>query len=629
MSLTRNPFMNEHPMTKKVLFYARYSTDRQNEVSIETQTELGKKFVADRGWTLCGVYSDSAISGTSFTSRPGIQQLLAHVKREQIDVVLCVNVDRLSRDVEHTSKILKDLNYHDCAIWTVEAGRAVTDMELHMRSTMSHELVEQGRTRTREGMKTAVRKGKATTCLSYGYKLSQQRDANGDRIKGLREIDPVKAEIVRGIFKDYVDGVSPAAIAQKLNELGIPGARTKYWRDTTIRGSVTDGTGILNNSLYVGKVVWNKQKFRKDPTTERRTSRANDRDEWEFGDKPELRIISDELWERAKQRQAESREEYDRHSTNRLNATHRPEYLLSRMLQCAECGGPYAISGKDRYSCTNRKKRLPIDELDGECCTNSKTITRHELEERVLNCLPVAFYSVDIFDRISKKMIAHEVAKLKNGPSRKAQVEAELAKIKAAQTSLMQQIQDRHAEGRPRLAILDDQLDDLELKREQLARDLAAVEEPAEDFQGKIEKLKAQFNPANIEIGIRKLIFLARNNADEAVKQRLMPIVRDLIQTVVIGKTPGHQPASLQVHGDIAHIMASMDAIDILQQQFIAAAQNDLMTRLASGEIDTEDKKNKLIDAYIDELSRKLPEWENLQVSVVAGAGFEPAAFRL
>lgn len=143
-------------MTKNVLFYARYSTDRQNEVSIETQTELGKKFVADRDWKLVATYSDSAISGTAFTFRPGIQQLLAHVKRERIDVVLCVNVDRLSRDVEHTSKILKDLNYHDCAIWTVEAGRAVTDMELHMRSTMSHELVEQGRTRTREGMKSGT-----------------------------------------------------------------------------------------------------------------------------------------------------------------------------------------------------------------------------------------------------------------------------------------------------------------------------------------------------------------------------------------------------------------------------------------------------------------------------------------
>ncbi|MGO7177958.1 hypothetical protein ACCT06_29330 [Rhizobium ruizarguesonis] len=148
-----------------------------------------------------------------------------------------------------------------------------------------------------------------------------------------------------------------------------------------------------------------------------------------------------------------------------------------------------------------------------------------------------------------------------------------------------------------------------------------------EDFQEKIAKLKAQFNPTNMEIIIRKLIFLARHNADEQAKQRLMPIVRDLIQTVVIGKTPGHQPASLQVHGSIANIMASMEAIDVLEHQFLAAAQNDLMAKIASGEIDTEAKKQKLLDAYAEALKSKYPEWANLQVSVVAGAGFEPAAW--
>ena len=64
-------------------------------------------------------------------------------------------------------------------------------------------------------------------------------------------------------------------------------------------------------------------------------------------------------------------------------------------------------------------------------------------------------------------------------------------------------------------------------------------------------------------------------------------------------------------------------------QPFLASAQNDFMTRLTSGEIDTEDKKEKLLKAYAEELLRVAPEWENLQVSVVAGAGFEPAAFRL
>ena len=73
-------------------------------------------------------------------------------------------------------------------------------------------------------------------------------------------------------------------------------------------------------------------------------------------------------------------------------------------------------------------------------------------------------------------------------------------------------------------------------------------------------------------------------------KQRLMPIVRDLTQKVVIGKTPGHQPATLQVHGSIADIMASMEVIDLMGQQFLAAAQNDFMSRLASGDLDTEAK---------------------------------------
>ncbi|KVK42395.1 hypothetical protein L901_26810, partial [Agrobacterium sp. D14] len=608
-------------MAKNVLFYARYSTDRQHEVSIETQIELGKAFVARQGWKLVEIYSDAAISGTSYQLRAGIQSLMAHVKRERIDVVLCITVDRLSRDIEHSAKILKQLRYCDADIWTVHAGTPVTDLEMALRAALSHELVEQIRYRTREGMKMAVRKGKASTCLAYGYMLSQQRDANGDRIKGLREIDPVKAEVVRRIFTLYADGMSPRDIAQLLNKEGIPGSRGRKWRDTAIRGHVSRGTGILNNESYIGRMVWNKRNYRKNPETERRTARANDASEWVLTDVPEMRIVSDDLWQRVKERQKEIGELFDFGQSNRLNATHRPGYLLSHLLECAECGGPYAISGKDRYSCTNRKKRLPIDGLDGACCGNSKTITRHELEERVLNCLPVAFYSMDIFDRISEKMVAHEVSKLKSLPSRKERLTTELAAIKSKQSGLMQQIQDRHADGRPRLAILDDQLDELEVTREALVLELAHSQEPAEDFQEKIAKLKAQFNPANIEISVRKLIFLARNNADEHAKQRLMPIVRDLIQTVVIGKTPGHQPASLQVHGSIANIMASMEVLDLMEQQFITAAQNDLMARIASGELETEEKRKKLLDAYAEELRCKYPEWENLQVSVVAGAG--------
>lgn len=203
-------------MSKNVIFYARYSTERQNEVSIETQLELGRDFVASRGWELVDVFTDHAVSGTSYNTRPGIQALLARSRKRDIDIVLCITVDRISRDAEHGNGFLKRLKFEDVELWTVHGGTAVTDIEMSLRVTLSQELIEQIRYRTREGMKTAVRKGKATTCLAYGYKVRLEYDGNGDRIPGLREIVTVEAETVRWIFQQYAEGVSPV-ILQRLS----------------------------------------------------------------------------------------------------------------------------------------------------------------------------------------------------------------------------------------------------------------------------------------------------------------------------------------------------------------------------------------------------------------------------
>ncbi|WP_281979191.1 recombinase family protein, partial [Pseudorhizobium flavum] len=105
-----------------------------------------------RGWKLIDIFEDRAISGTSYKLRRGIQALLRRVAQGDIDIVLCVTVDRLSRDMEHSARILKELRYRDADIWTVHAGAPVTDLEMALRAALSHELVEQIRYRTREGM---------------------------------------------------------------------------------------------------------------------------------------------------------------------------------------------------------------------------------------------------------------------------------------------------------------------------------------------------------------------------------------------------------------------------------------------------------------------------------------------
>ena len=73
----------------------------------------------------------------------------------------------------------------------------------------------------------------------------------------------------------FAHGVSPRAIARRLNEERVPGPESRPWQDTTIRGQKERGTGILNNELYIGQLVWNRCSYVKDPRTGKRVARPN------------------------------------------------------------------------------------------------------------------------------------------------------------------------------------------------------------------------------------------------------------------------------------------------------------------------------------------------------------------
>jgi len=192
-------------------------------------------------------------------------------------------------------------------------------------------------------------------------------DAAGEPVRGERRINEQQAAIVRRIFREFVNGASPRAIARRLNEDGIPGHRGKRWSDNTLRGHAARGTGLLNNELYVGRLVWNRQRRALNPETGRKVSRINPPEEWVVAEVPHLRILDDDPWQAAKRRQDESTEMYAavitgvrRAHENPLNATHRPRQLLSGLLERGVCGGAYVKRGQDRYACSNhaRDRRL-------------------------------------------------------------------------------------------------------------------------------------------------------------------------------------------------------------------------------------------------------------------------------
>jgi len=103
--------------------------------------------------------------------------------------------------------------------------------------------------------------------------------------------------------------------------------------------SVDRGTGLLNNDLYVGRILWNRCSYIRDPSTGKRVARPNPREEREEATDESLRIVDDALWQRVMARQAEVRTVMKRDENGvPLNRAHRARHLLSGLIYCGECG---------------------------------------------------------------------------------------------------------------------------------------------------------------------------------------------------------------------------------------------------------------------------------------------------
>lgn len=233
--------------------------------------------------------------------------------------------------------------------------------------------------KTHRGLEGRVRKGKSAGGVTYGYDVVRTVQANGSILTGERVINTNQAAIVRRIFEEFASGHSPRAIAGALNADKIDGPRGKGWGMSTIYGNWRRGTGILNNELYVGRLIWNRQRFIKDPKTGKRQARMNPQNAWVIEKVPQLRIIPDDLWQRVKARQKATRSEVISDGVTRSERARRPRHLFSGLLTCGHCGGGFTVVGKAYCGCANARNK--------GTCNNFMTINRSDLEVRVLTGL--------------------------------------------------------------------------------------------------------------------------------------------------------------------------------------------------------------------------------------------------
>ncbi|WP_316185569.1 recombinase family protein [Bradyrhizobium sp. SZCCHNRI1003] len=424
----------------RVALYARYSSDNQSESSIEDQFRLCREHAKRERWKVTSTYHDAAISGASMILRPGIQLLLQDAQRGLFDVVLGEALDRISRDQADVATLFKHLRFAGVSIVTLAEGE-ISELHVGLKGTMNALFLKDLALKTHRGLRGRVEKGKAGGGLCYGYNVMKGLDANGEPIRGDREIIVEEARIVRRIFRAFAAGKSPKAIAVELNKDGIPGPLGRAWGDTSIRGHVSRGTGILNNELYAGILVWNRQRFVKDPATGKRVSRPNPESQWIRTEVPHLRIVDDGLWQAARARQQKISALFGPNPANtregrakRLHLANRPVFLLSGLLNCGCCGGRIGILMPNRYGCLNHYRR--------GTCANNRTIMREKIEAWVLAGLKDRLVSSEAVAE-AVRAYAEEMNRLNH--DRRARAETDhraLQKIERAVAGIMAAIED-------------------------------------------------------------------------------------------------------------------------------------------------------------------------------------------
>ncbi|WP_425457295.1 recombinase family protein [Azospirillum ramasamyi] len=424
--------------------------------------------------------------------------------------------------------------------------------------------------KTRRGLRGKTLAGLSAGGVTYGYDVATTDDGE----PGARTVNAAEAVVVRRIFEEAAAGRSPRDIAKGLNADGIAPPRhtrtkgQREWGDTTIRGQTKRGTGILNNELYVGRLVWDRCSYVKDPATGKRVARPKPPEEWERTDVPHLRIVTDDLWDTVKARQAAvtkdmSKAESDSkgHALARAN---RPKHMLSGLLVCGECGSPFILVGKDYYGCNRHRSK--------GTCGNGLKVRLGDIEGRVVDALRHWLLQPDV--------LAKGVANIRELVAR---VGAEAGKETAAL--------------RRKLASLEGQVSNIVdaiatgMRSTALAAKLAALEAEAEAVKAAMAEATAPMPEVPDAATLAEAYRLVVDNLVMlGGGARMTEVVRRIVTKVTLTPTPEGNGLKAEMEGSLTR------AVELLQ---------------------------------VLESEQPASEEAGCSMAVVAGAGFEPAAFRL
>ncbi len=433
--------------------YCRKSTDQSGvsdeQRSVARQEEHARAYAARKGWRVLDehVYVDDGVSGAEFATRPGFVRLMnaLDVKRARapFQVLVMSDLDRLGREMIETGYALKQLDqarvhvysYFDDREIAVDTPSAAFMMQAQAYAAQIER--EKARQRAFDASVRKARAGHVTGGACFGYKNVTVLDASGVKSHVTREILAPEAAVIRRIFQLRADGYGNKAIAKRLNADGAPAPRPQQgrpaaWAPSTVRE-------VLYREAYRGEPVWNQTRKRNQWGQHRQTARPSS--DWVHRSAPDLRIVSEDVWQRAHARIEAARAVYMRgtngHAFGRPALGSPSPYLLTNFATCGCCGGTLKVRtrshGRQRakfYGCAGYHDR------GRTVCTNGADIPMADADAIVLEALLDDVVTPDIIRAAVDRALA-QLLGADDSDSRRERLDAELAKLERERDRLV------------------------------------------------------------------------------------------------------------------------------------------------------------------------------------------------
>ncbi len=341
--------------------YCRVSTDKSDQLnSLETQKEFFLEYTKRTGDNLIKLYADEGISGTKIKNRKEFQRMLADAEKGLFDMVVVKDISRFARntvDLLQSVRKLKSLGIETQFLTANMTSMGNSEFVLTIFGALAQEESANTSKRIKFGKKMNAEKGRVPNIV-FGYDKTI-----GDYFN--LSINENEAMAIRQIFQWYTEeGYGGSKIANMLNERGIKTKRGNNWSQNSV-------CRILTNEIYTGKIINGKEEIADFLTGQRK---EKDESEWLVTLRPELRIIEDEVFDKAqdilKGRHDSFKITHERQSN---------KYLFSTLIKCKECGWSFRRTVRQykntyvRWVCSGHNGK------GADSCPNAVTVDEEEL----------------------------------------------------------------------------------------------------------------------------------------------------------------------------------------------------------------------------------------------------------